>query len=326
MLSLHNIDISGESHLGEIAANVNHALDSITFSNCHTLSGTIKGKNGADYLGGLIGCGYTDSGKGIVINNCTNYVQINAGNDSNLSGGIVGKINNSKVSNCINYGSIVGNVYSEDNGSTHMGGICASSVNTEFQGCANYGNVHTFFACGISGGYRNRFIGCINAGKFYHSSDGWGYAIGDKNNNYYEDCYYLNSSVMYHALGGEPIYNYRYGISWQDQNLTASSFAEDDLYSGKIAYLLGEYYGQRIGIDKYPVIINDNNRVHKVKFVGDIELVCYVTHGTPVCIADAESSNMYYRDGELFDISQPIIEDVDLEVVEEIHELRKSQW
>ena len=293
------VDLSGGPYLAGIAAVADHTGGQIVIRNCHALSGTISGIDSDDttvrYLAGIVG--YASGGTGLVIEKCTNSVYINAGDNSNYSGGIAGSVNSATITSCINYANVDGNAYSEENGSSNFGGICGQASGSTFAGCANYGAISTFFAHGIAGGSGNRFSNCLNGGTLTHSSDGYGVPIGRSLNSRFENCYF--SKVGYQG-----------GMLWEDPSKTGTKVGS--LSGGDVAYLMGNYFGQVIGTDPYPVLLTASNKVHKVTITGELEKTLYVTHNRQMSLTlEDPNLKLFLNDAE-FSLSTPITEDLAL--------------
>lgn len=295
------VDLSGGQYLAGIAAVADHTGGQIVIRNCHALSGTISGidsdDTGVHYLAGIVGSGYANGGAGLVIEKCTNSVYINAGDNSYNSGGIAGYVNSATITSCINYANVHGNAYSEENGSSDFGGICGKASGSTFAGCANYGAISTFFAHGIAGGSGNRYSNCLNGGTLTHSSDGYGVPIGRSLNSRFENCYF--SKVGYQG-----------GMLWEDPSKTGTKVGS--LSGGDVAYLMGNYFGQVIGTDPYPVLLTASNKVHKVTITGELEKTLYVTHNRQMSLTlEDPNLKLFLNDAE-FSLSTPITEDLAL--------------
>ena len=295
------VNLSGGPYLAGIAAVADHTGGQIVIRNCHALSGTISGIDSDDtsvrYLAGIVGYGYANGGTSLVIEKCTNSVDINAGDNSDSSGGIAGYVNSATITSCINYAAVHGNAYSEENGSSNFGGICGQASGSTFAGCANYGAISTFFAHGIAGGSGNRFSNCLNGGTLNHSSDGYGVPIGRSLNSRFENCYF--SKVGYQG-----------GMLWEDPSKTGTKVGS--LSGGDVAYLMGNYFGQVIGTDPYPVLLTASNKVHKVTITGELEKTLYVTHNRQMSLTlEDPNLKLFLNDAE-FSLSTPITEDLAL--------------
>ena len=154
-ISLDKVDIlqSTTSNYNHVAAIAGYAA--VNIENCHVLSGTIVGLD--DWVGGIAGdCSKTITG-------CTNYASVTGAekgyNSNGYVGGIVGEGN---VSNCENYGAVIG--YKR-----YTGGITGSGDATD---CKNFADVtkggNTNYTGGIIGS--GNAIRCQNSGNVtgYH--------------------------------------------------------------------------------------------------------------------------------------------------------------
>lgn len=295
------VNLSGGPYLAGIAAVADHTSGQIVIRNCHALSGTITGIDSDDtwvrYLAGIVGYGYANGGTSLVIEKCTNSVYINAEDNSDCSGGIAGYVSSATITSCINYADVHGNAYSEDNGSSDLGGISGEALGSSFIGCANYGQISTFFAAGIAGGSGNRYSNCLNGGTLTHSSDGYGDPIGRNLNSSFENCYF--SKVGYQG-----------GMLWEDPSKTGTKVGS--LSDGSVAYDMGNYFGQVIGTDPYPVLLTASNKVHKVTITGELERTLYLTHNRQMNLTLEDPNLKLFLNDSEFEISTPITGDISL--------------
>ena len=112
-----------------------------------TVRGSIVSAGG--HVAGIVGYALGNLFNTILIQNCTNYVNLSSGSHN---GGILGCIQDSKFIsflNCVNYGSI--------SGGDHTGGICGhihsgNGVVVNVIGCSNYGNIVSIGHCADAGG------------------------------------------------------------------------------------------------------------------------------------------------------------------------------
>ena len=293
------VNLSGGQYLAGIAAVADHTGGQIVIRNCHALSGTISGIDSDDAwirdLAGIVG--YAHGGIGITIERCTNSVYINAGNNVTWAVGIAGELTRATVTSCINYANVSGNAYSEENGSSYLGGISGEASGSTFTGCANYGQISTFFAAGIAGGSGNRYSNCLNGGTLTHSSDGYGDPIGRISNNRFDNCYFSKDG-------------YEGGMLWNDPSKTGTKVGS--LSDGSVAYDMGNYFGQVIGTDPYPVLLTSANQVHKVTITGEIAETLYVTHNRQMNLTLEDANLKLFLNDSEFDISTPITGDISL--------------
>ena len=298
-VNVASVNLSGGPYLAGIAAVADHTSGQIVIRNCHALSGTITGIDSDDAwirdLAGIVG--YAHGGIGITIERCTNSVYINAGNNVTWAGGIAGELTRATVTSCINYANVSGNAYSEENGSSYLGGISGEASGSTFTGCANYGQISTFFAAGIAGGSGNRYSNCLNGGTLTHSSDGYGDPIGRISNNRFDNCYFSKDG-------------YEGGMLWNDPSKTGTKVGS--LSDGSVAYDMGNYFGQVIGTDPYPVLLTSANQVHKVTITGEIAETLYVTHNRQMNLTLEDANLKLFLNDSEFDISTPITGDISL--------------
>lgn len=278
-------------YIGGIVAYASAENGSISISGCCS-HGTYTCD---DYAGGIVGYGQ-GTGQSLAIINCTNNAYINADDNSNMNGGIAGYLVSAKVENCMNYGSVYGNSYSEDNGSSYLSGIAGKSSSTTFIGCGNYGSVGTFFAAGISSGYDDTYISCLNAGELIHSSDGYGVPIGKVgSSNIFSNCYFSESGKTYYFM--------------QDHSETGTEITENSISAIEAAYYLKDYFGLRIGVNSVPVPKNSDNCVYKVIVIGAVNKTYYVNSGSTIKLSACAT----YDDGtSTVDSYTPITQDLAL--------------
>ena len=123
----------------------------------------------ADYLGGICGFGYQSGGNPIIISNCSNYGTL-VGNTANC-GGIAGRVVNlAEFDQCLNYGSVTGDVAGGLLGSGYSGGQAI------IEQCINYGKISssTNQAAGFVG-YKwawGAIKHCINMGTVVNTGFG----------------------------------------------------------------------------------------------------------------------------------------------------------
>ena len=176
-----------------------------------------------DRIGAVVG---KNLGKVI---NCCNKGTIDG---SICIGGIVG-YNEGTVSNCHNTGVVkaellIGGIVGENHGTIE------NSYNTRMVD-ANVSN-----AGGITGLNSGTVTNCYNTGKV-GSSNTFGGIVGYNEIGKVTNCYYLNTS----CAGG---------INSKDIAGSAESKTTAQFKSGEVAYLLGEAFGQEIGVEELPVL------------------------------------------------------------------------
>ncbi len=292
--------------LAGIAAEVDTSEGDVLIQNCHVLSGSIKGIDDEDTvvkcLAGIVGNSSGDNK--LRITDCSNSAQILAGSDSYTSGGIAGNVVDATITRCANYGYVAGE--------SDSGGICGNAIHSSFIACVNYAKVTTYYGAGISDGNNNIFSNCLNVGMINNDSDGRGYPIGKLSaGNTYENCYYLKGCFR----------TYKFP---QDSTQTGKEVTEEQLASGEAAYGLGQYFGQTLGEDTFPVFRTESNQVYKVSVCGAIEKTFFVNMNQTVLLpSDPEVS--YYLDDDLFDADTPITEDTELVAVRADHVLVKTE-
>ena len=305
-VNVADVEFKKGPFLAGIAAEVDTSEGDVLIQNCHVLSGSIKGIDDEDTvvkcLAGIVGNSSGDNK--LRITDCSNSAQILAGSDSYTSGGIAGNVVDATITRCANYGYVAGE--------SDSGGICGNAIHSSFIACVNYAKVTTYYGAGISDGNNNIFSNCLNVGMINNDSDGRGYPIGKLSaGNTYENCYYLKGCFR----------TYKFP---QDSTQTGKEVTEEQLASGEAAYGLGQYFGQTLGEDTFPVFRTESNQVYKVSVCGAIEKTFFVNMNQTVSLpSDPEVS--YYLDDDLFDADTPITEDTELVAVRADHVLVKTE-
>ncbi|MCQ2222898.1 MAG: hypothetical protein MJZ35_03805 [Bacteroidaceae bacterium] len=169
-------------------------------------------------------------------------------------GGIAGRISNSSVSKCANFGSVL---FKKTNFAN--GGIVGTLVNGTISDCLSdfSGSSGVHGICGRTGG-NSRIDNCLNMTTykdFAAIDDDWtGFKSNDKN-------YSLTTAEDAHHI----------------KKTTAA-----DLESGKVCHLLGENWEQNLGTDAYPTPTGSKG-VHHSRTVSN--------HYGTVCLPFAMQSN-----------------------------------
>ena len=199
--------------------------------NGHTVSGLYFNREIQSYVGlfGQTFTGATVQNVGVI----DSYF-----NGDYYIGGVVG-INNAAVENCYSTGSVSGMAF--------VGGLVGVN-NTSIESCYSTGSVSGRDYVGGVAGYTNggNVENCYNAG-LVSGINYVGGVIGSNDNTTVENCYYLDTC----------------GAAGEGTSVNVERFA-----SGEIAFLLGDAFGQKLGSDSYPVLINSEN-TNKVYRKGD---------------------------------------------------------
>ena len=318
-VNMTDFNIVASSYISALVGEANSGTGTITISNCNVdgtltdnedsyyngylagIVGYANAENGSliisdcvsngdyncnSFSGGIVGYGKGDS-HSLKLFNCTNNAYIDTKNNSSNCGGIAGYLSSAELTSCANFGSVYGNAYSEDNGSSWLGGITGDGAGVIFNGCANYGNVSTFFAGGITGSQHGNHIAdnCLNVGKLTHSSDGYGYSI-------------IHSGFAVNSY-------YLFGKGIAGTNYVSAT----ELASGSVAHSLRKYFGQKIGVDKWPVPLTSDNRVYKVTVAGEVNATYYVNSGSTIDFPELSSCAAYFDGDSKFDTSSEIVRD-----------------
>ena len=200
--------------------------------------------------------GYSSSGGIIVsnkglISNCTVDGIIHA--KSCMIGGIAGS-NYGTIENCVNYADVFG-----EGNAYHLAGIVQSNYGT-VRSCVNFGN--------IGKGTNNQRGGiiwdndglvenCMNFGSLTGTGTMGGIIGYAKPNSKIQNCYF-NSAVF---SGNAIQVNDTQNLS---DIVNVKGISSSEIASGEAAFLLGEAYGQKLGVDAYPVF-GSNDIVYRTR-------------------------------------------------------------
>lgn len=191
------------------------------------------------YTGGI--AGYTTGS----IQDCQNFGNITS--TSIYTGGIAGYMK-AGISRCSNYGTITGK--------TMVGGITGQS-DTYFRNCYNEGAVLGKNNLGgiVGNMFAPNVINCLNMGTISASGTNAG-GIGGQRNEWPSNCYYYKNCGDKDTIGGASK-----GIAVCDEMLV----------NGKTCWYLqngtaNEPWGQKLGIDKHPVL-NSGDKVYRIAFL-----------------------------------------------------------
>lgn len=213
------------------------------------LSGTISGSinegdiyvcNEASAANGMMtrAAGIVAYGEGTV-EQCANYGDITVVKSGAQAAGIVGYMNKGAVKSCYNVGNI-------DGKATFVSGIVGYAYNGSIQDCHNYGSVTS---TPISDTY-------------YTFSSAIAYARKSGTTVYptFKNSYYLDTSV---AEGHKGITEGggTEGTAAEDSTGAYEAKTAAQFKSGEVANLLGTVYGQKLGVDDYPVFTDGTNQI-----------------------------------------------------------------
>ena len=168
-----------------------------------------------------------------------------SGND--VVGGFAGR-NLGTIENCCNMGTI-SNYYS--------GGVVYKNDGI-INNCCNAGYVYGYYSAGVVTYNRSTITNCYNVGNV----DGGDFVGGivAYNGGEIENCFSFTG--VGGETGGAIVGGYPYGTVRNSYYLTGTApydgagiaKTQAQFASGEVAYLLGEDFGQTIGVDKYPVL------------------------------------------------------------------------
>lgn len=245
-------------------------IKNLTLDGSVAVSGTIRFGSVSDlkdvYTGALAGY------NGGMIENCHNNATVDAAATLMSVGGIAGA-STGEISRCSNNADISGT------SGINAGGIAGKST-AKISKCSNYGNIIKVGRC--TGGIAGRLEGaeatvdnCCNLSDVSSSYlHGYGYEGGIA--GYASDIAKVTNSYSVGTISGENggaitasgsklsaenCYYLENTAAFQLSDTTAKTASQFE--SGEVAYLLGGEWGQKIGVDKYPVIGGD-----KVYFSG----------------------------------------------------------
>lgn len=168
------------------------------------------------YLG-LFGCIDGATLKGInVYGSITGY---------NYIGGLVGDMSSATIDKCANFVDV--------SASSSAGGIVSYSKNSNISNCFNVGTITGEYSGGIASYNRDDIVeNVFNIGNIEATSEGGAITswAGDSN---FSNAFVINEYLI------------------TDGQTTVT---EEQMASGEVAYKLGEAFGQKIGVDPYPVL------------------------------------------------------------------------
>ena len=186
---------------------------------------------------------YENFGK---IQGCKTYGIISVSNQA-ASG--VCSYNYGRIEHCINYAKIFGVDYAY-----FFGGIVHENLG-DIENCANFGALgvsQNYQIGGIAGNNFGTIKKCFSNASITSTHD-WNGGIVNANQDtgVISDCYYNSTIVDFNVA------HYQQGTVENTEGKAAEAFS-----SGEIAYLLGEGWGQTLGVNANPVFATENNRVY----------------------------------------------------------------
>ena len=233
--------VSGTTNVGGVCGK----NDSGTVDGCYN-SGTVSA---GFFVGGV--CGINNNGS--TLKNSYNTGKVSCTNED--VGGVCGWNDASTVQGCYSTGTV--------SGTTNVGGVCGmNSGKGTVQECYNTvtvsGTRNVGGVCGMNSG-RRTVQGCYNTGKVSGNSY-FGGVCGFSDGSYVnvEKCYYLVGTSE-NAVGNI------------GDDINCESKTETEFKNGAVAYRLQsdlnittQVWGQRIGMDKTPVLSSDTKyKVYK---------------------------------------------------------------
>lgn len=302
-------------------------VDSAEIRNLTLENGFVAGKGNT---GGIVG--HMLSG---VVENCRNSLTVSSA--GTMNGGIAGLAEDSMITHCMNDGNLVQGEYQN-------GGIAGHAEHSEISFCVNRGNLTVLDHAGgiaaynVSGTVKN----CINYGDVTTSNRWYTYTAGIVANNVNPDSV-VENCLNLGDLSGSLINGSRVSAivcaadasgSWAencysvelegyDFGLSSGFFVrEDDLSSGRIAWLLGDGFGQIIGEDPVPVFRNAENQVFTLQYdlngIQGMEQpdAVYANSGREITLLEPAEAGMFWTlNGSR--VSSVTVQDADMTVMAE---------
>ena len=230
--------VSGTTNVGGVCGRNFDEDNSSTIQKCDN-SGTVSA---GFYVGGV--CGVNNYGS--TLKNSYNTGKVSCTNEN--VGGVCGLNDASTVQGCYNTGTV--------SGAVNVGGVCGLNIGGgTVQECYNTGTVsgtrNVGGVCGMNSS-RGTAQGCYNTGKVSGNSYSGG-VCG------FSDGYYISVKKCYYLVGTS-----ENAVGNRGDDINCKSKTETEFKNGAVAYRLQsdlggttQVWGQRIGMDKTPVLSND---------------------------------------------------------------------
>lgn len=251
-------------HAGGVVGDL---MNNCNITRC-TNYGTIDGSGFPSLqVGGI--AGYNENSASTIVD-CVNYGAVNIG-IGRETGGILGASNQgTKITSCANYGQVLSKSMS--------GGILGSpSGAVTVTACANYGPIQS------EGDYAGGILGGIASGIKVYRCFNHGSVTSTSGKTTCAPIVYVVNVSSYTVSGC-----YYSALAWTGaDNVEGKACSNADLASGRVAYLLGEPFGQELGVDTYPVL------GHRPVYYGRYEQC----GDTPVGATDQYSNSVLFADG-----------------------------
>ena len=209
---------------------------------------------------------------------------------------LFGYVKSSTISNVIVAGSV--------SGKQNVGGLVGSMTqDAVIDRCVNNANVTsaTVWCGGIVGNMANaatKVTNCYNTGNITGTTSCGGVVGMNNKESVIENVYnvgVVTGTTVGACIGGTPTKEhvrnafsiYEYGITESQTLVTV-----EQMESGEVAYMLGEAFGQEIGVDKYPVLGGK-------KVLYDAETNRYYNDSTSgldnIAVPDTDAEVIYYN-------------------------------
>ena len=186
---------------------------------------------------------YENFGK---IQGCKTYGIIRVGNQSAAG---VCMYNYGQIEQCINYAKVFGT------GSAYFFGGIAYENHGNVEGCVNFGalgEAQNYQIGGIVGNNHGTVKKCYSSAPITSTSYSNGGIVHiNQDDGIISDCYYNTSLTNYNVTAIQS------GTMENAEGKAAGAFI-----SGEVAYLLGEGWGQNLGVDANPVFATEDNKVY----------------------------------------------------------------
>ena len=192
--TINGINITtNKSYQGFFSFVVDGTIRNIVIGEENNISGNSR-------IGGVVGYLYGFEGN---VSNCINYSNVNCVSGGGIVGGIAGQ---HTISNCKNYGNIVGagGIVGSSNGISDWPEEFKSYYN-KIINCGNYGsvtNARSNFCGGVTGYFKGEILNCCNKGEIIGKQQYNTGGIAGNVNGVVENCYNSGNITGVYSVGG----------------------------------------------------------------------------------------------------------------------------
>lgn len=218
---VENITIKGmfniKSSVENVGAIIGAAVDKVKIQNTTSLvnMNIEEGVSGLSRIGGIVG-----SSKGsLILEKCANNGSLNLDGAYDYVGGLVGYMEGGLIESSINYQNITSNK------AKYLGGLVGFVDNSSFEGIKNSANLGVISGSNFDISVNGNTI-TMKAGELV------GY-LGNHLSNSVTNNYYIGNDAFGVVIN-------------ESLNPQAQKTSDDDITSGRLAYLLNDAFGQRI--------------------------------------------------------------------------------